>query len=232
MRNPYITILASVLLWTSVHIEVCAQDLVEAGIDIHSVYDAEVRKYREGGHVLYLGVDNPVSITIDGVRSDKLTVYTSTGSVEFDGSQGCYLIKPVSEGKLVLNVTSGNNGAVLLTERREYTVKEIPEVTVKVSNQAGGNITTDKLAKAKVVKPFIRYPLSEYAVVKLFTFEVIANRELVYSETVVGNKLTEKMKAMILKRNAGDMVLFKKIEIVMPDGTTASSYVGFVIEDF
>lgn len=76
-------------------------------------------------NVLYIGVDNPVTIAVEGIPSDKLIVYMENGSIR--GSNGKYIAKVTSTGTATINVATIKNDKKVLLSTQTFRVKRIPD---------------------------------------------------------------------------------------------------------
>lgn len=84
-------------------------------------------------NVFYIGVDNPVSVSVAGVSSNKVKV---TGSgVSLSGSGGKYTVTASRPGKASLTVRGGS-----VNKTFEYRVKRIPDPIARLGKKDSGSI--------------------------------------------------------------------------------------------
>ena len=78
-------------------------------------------------NVFYIGVDNPVSISVPGVPNDRVRASITNGTIIPKGN-GKYIVR-VSQGtKSVVNVTAEMNGKMMSMGSAEFRVKRVPDV--------------------------------------------------------------------------------------------------------
>lgn len=92
-------------------------------------------------NVLYIGVDNPITVAVPGVPSDQLLVHIDQGSIS--GSNGKYTIRVTTPGETTIKVLTVRDDRKLLLSSQTFRVKTIPD-------PANGNIPIDMDVKYKV----------------------------------------------------------------------------------
>ncbi len=173
-------------------------------------------------NVFYIGVDNPVSVSVPGFPADKVSPSISAGSIASTGGGGKYTVKVTQPGKVNVNVsakqldgTSKSMGAV------EFRVKRVPDPIAKIADQPGGSISTSKF---KVQRGII-------AVLENFDFDIrfhIVGFEMTYGakrQDLVtarssGPLFDSKMLDFLSRAKPGDTFYFDDIKAKGPDGTT------------
>ena len=92
-------------------------------------------------NVLYIGVDNPITVAVPGVPSDQLLVHIDQGSIS--GSKGKYTIRVTTPGETTIKVLTVRDDRKVLLSSQTFRVKTIPD-------PANGNIPIDMDVKYKV----------------------------------------------------------------------------------
>jgi hypothetical protein len=87
-------------------------------------------------NVLYIGVDNPISISAVGVAANDLQVKGSGGGIQ---------LKRVGNGRYIANVSSPGEGNLRVTGDGvfyswPYRVKRIPDPVARLSKSSGGSM--------------------------------------------------------------------------------------------
>jgi gliding motility-associated protein GldM len=187
-------------------------------------------------NVLYVGIDNPLDVSIPGFGSDRIRVSMKTGGSVDRGSvpnpkggnfPGEWKINPApgTEGQ-VAQITVGAaeaNGVVTPYGTRPFRIKPLP---IPTSNFAGvsGDGSMDKATLVASTAVFanmidfdfdLRYRVTEFRM----TTTVKGYDDFDESKT---RDLTPKMKTMISKLNKGERLYFTKIKAVGPDKTPKS----------
>jgi len=87
-------------------------------------------------NVLYIGVDNPISVSAAGVSSNDLRVSGSGSGIEISGRNGKYVARVKAQGTANIKVSGGGLSATNF----EYRVKRIPDPVARLGNLDGGNV--------------------------------------------------------------------------------------------
>ncbi len=171
-------------------------------------------------NVLYIGVNNPVSVSAPGVPKESLKVSFTAGSIS--GSNGQYVVKPNNApgttGKFTI---TGEKGMVLGAS--EYRIKRIPDPKPEFAGRSGGNLSAANIkAQDAVFAKLYNFDFDATFNVTRFTLMVINKRQdaIIYSTT--GNSLTGPMRQALSTITSGSTVVFKEIGAVGPDGSQRS----------
>ena len=169
--------------------------------------------------MFYIGLDNPVSISVPGVAHDKIKPSCSGAGMRPGKGRGKYIVKPTKRGKAIISVSADFDGKMMSMGKVEFRVKMIPDPTPLVANQSGGLISKSKLAAAAAVTPIMKnFDFDVYAKMISFTCMVNYDGDLV-EEKIKGGRVTPKMVGLIKKLTSGSRVYFEDIRVSMPDKT-------------
>ncbi len=169
-------------------------------------------------NVFYLGVDNPVDVSVAGVQPDKIDIkVTNARHVKRRGS---YIIKPIRPGNAYVVVYAKIDGRRREMGRREFRVKTVPNPVAMVNSQKGG----------KISKSVLLAQLGVFAEMENFDFDLkFTVTEFTVSATVQGftreftaksNRFTQEQKGLLRNINRGQNVYIQDIKAVGPDGST------------
>ena len=86
--------------------------------------------------VLYIGLDNPVSISAPGIPKEKLKISISNGSIS--GSGGHYTAKVSNPGTSTVTVSGDIGGKNMVLGSTEFRVKRIPDPKAKFAGKTDG----------------------------------------------------------------------------------------------
>jgi gliding motility-associated protein GldM len=75
-------------------------------------------------NVFYLGVPNPVEISIPGVPSDRIVASSNNGRISPSG--GAYVVNPTREGSCQISVSVREDGAVHSRGSKPFRVRKVP----------------------------------------------------------------------------------------------------------
>jgi gliding motility-associated protein GldM len=176
-------------------------------------------------NVIYIGVPNPLTVSVPGVPDEKVkalpTGFTLTPDAK--AGRGHFLAEAKGqpgEGKVV--VMADFNGKSMQMGDFRFRLKRIPDPVAKVGGKKDGNIPKSALAAQQGIIPtmegfdFELYP-------KVLSFKMSRygkGRDPVEKSNESGGALTADMKGIIEQARAGDKILFEYIKVSMPDGTT------------
>lgn len=100
-------------------------------------------------NVVYIGLDNPISVSVPGIPNERLKVSVSNGSLRPNGN-GKYMLRAQHEGKTDVSVTATmENGEQRNMGTMSFRAKPIPKPVAKVGETAGDvTMTAGKLSSA------------------------------------------------------------------------------------
>jgi gliding motility-associated protein GldM len=165
-------------------------------------------------NVLYIGVDNPLTISGGSVGSEKVTVSFSGGVPVSKVSGDSYTIKPKNPG--MAEITVNANGKPYKFPMR---VKFLPPPTAFIGAKKGGNISS---AELKAIGAVIAKLDSDFeAPYKVVSYQVgaVGGPIQIYAEAINnGNRWSGAAESLISRAGPGSRVFFDKIQVVGPDG--------------
>ncbi|NLI24206.1 MAG: gliding motility protein GldM [Bacteroidales bacterium] len=171
-------------------------------------------------NVFYMGLDNPVEISVSGVAADKVTATINNGRIrKISGNQ--YIVNPERAGSAQIRVTADMGG----NQKRdfgykEFRVKMLPSPVPKVGGLRGGNIARSTLlAQSGVIAEMENFEFE--AIVKVVSFKVSAKvGQFDMEATSNSNKFTQEQLNILERLGKGSKVYFEDIKASLPDGST------------
>ncbi len=186
-------------------------------------------------NVLYIGVDNPMSISVPGVSNDKVRTSSSGGGVSLRPDQqrgsGKWIATATTQGECTFTITADFGGRQQTMGTATYRIKKVPDPIAMVANSKGGRISRDILIAQGAVIPKMEnfdFNLKPTPVITGFRMTLYRNGELVELDGT-GNRFTEKMVNELKKTRSGDKVYIDYIRVKMPDGPRSLPPVNFVL---
>jgi len=169
-------------------------------------------------NVLYIGIENPITIAVSGVSSDKIIASINHGTIK--GENGKYIAKLTEVKNAIIEISV--DGKII--SKQEFRVKRIPDPIAHVNHYSGSvNIPKSELDKIENV----------VAEIKNFSFDVnidVVNFNISTSNSkYLNNKdkqsenitdCTNAMKELFKTAMVGDEIFISDIKIKFPDGTT------------
>ncbi len=176
-------------------------------------------------NVLYRGLENPISISVPGVKPENIQASCS----------GCTLTG--SNGNYVATVSGGNRATISVRDRasgqnlgsQEFRLFRVPPPVAKINNKTQGRIPKASLANAQGIAAIMEDFLFDvtYRVTK-FTVRV-PDGEYTRTLDVRGNRFNSEVKALIQNAKAGSDVSFTGIEAQGPDGKKDCNAIVFTL---
>jgi gliding motility-associated protein GldM len=169
-------------------------------------------------NVLYIGVDNPISISVSGIPSDRIFASSTNGIIKRSGNG--WIAIPRQPGNALIEVSADvyGDGKKKNMGAMEFRVKNIPDPIGKVAGRKGGIIDKGTLQAQMVVNA----DLENFEFDAKFTvteFTVSANvRGFNQEEPSKSFKITSAQRDIISNLKKGEKVYFDNIKAVGPDG--------------
>jgi len=163
-------------------------------------------------NVVYRGLDNPLTISIAGISSDKVSV---TGPGISKVSNGRYVVVPPSDGKNTINITATGTlqGGDQIISTKKFRVKNIPKTLGRISGQTGSvSLNKRDLSVSRVEAYF-----SDFAYdlpVSVVSFDVTISGQPTI--TVRGNRLSQDAKDAISRAKRRSTVTIDRIQVEVP----------------
>jgi gliding motility-associated protein GldM len=169
--------------------------------------------FLEKMNVVYIGVENPVTVSAGSAGKEKMSVSFSNGTISSAGGDR-YIIKPSSVGPGKINVTV--NGKTTSFDMR---CKSLPDPIAYVGGKRGGRIPANEL---KVQGGVIAKLDSEFDVAfQVVSYTIGANGgsfPTYTSQTNEGNRWNGAAKSIIDRATPGSSIFFDNIRAKGPDG--------------
>lgn len=177
-------------------------------------------------NVMYIGVDNPITLSASGYNIEDVSLSIPGASLVASSIKGHYIANVTKEGKVqwTISAKSRTGAGSASIQSGEIRVKRIPDPTAKVANKITGLVPTN-VAKAQlgVVAVLDNFDFNARFVVTSFKFTYLPRIGDPVSTDVQGNKFTSGEIAQLIQRSrAGDKWIIDNIKAVGPDKTVRS----------
>lgn len=170
-------------------------------------------------NVLYIGVDNPISISAPGVPVESLKVAGSGVNLTSKGDAK-YVARVSSPGDVSLNVTATVDGKTQSLGTSKFRVKRIPKPTARVGGKTGGRISASQLRGQNVVSAALdNFDFdAKFRVTKFSMYIAIPRVDPIGPYSSSGNDFSAQMKSGLSGVKSGSVVMIYDIVGVGPDG--------------
>ncbi len=170
-------------------------------------------------NVLYIGVQNPIDISVSGFRADQISANISQGSLS-KGSTG-YIAQVKTVGNATISVSvKDDNGRVRPMGSMLFRVKRVPSPVPKVAGLKSGSISRSLLLSQTGVKADLEnfdFDL-KFDVVGFTVNATLKGFE--ESKSSTSARITPEQQALIQKIPSGQSVYFSDVRVRRPDGQT------------
>ncbi len=174
-------------------------------------------------NVVYIGLDNPISVSVPGFPPDKMVVSCSGGAMT--GSNGKYVVRPtdnIAVKECVINVSVKAEKGVQKMGAASYRIKTVPAPKIKFGAKEGGKISKVELSvQTQLV-----------AALEGFVFEGVKYDILEWTYYYVGKSggskfqegnpkgkiIPQELKTLISSGRSGDIISINQIRVMGPDG--------------
>ena len=170
-------------------------------------------------NLLYVGVDNPLTISVDNYLPEQIIVRADKGEIT-GGIGEMYIYRGYESGLVSIIVINKNTQKEI--GRSYFRLEKIPNPVAKVSSIDGGIINTIALRSQSYIRTELEgfFPFDLRFVIKSFKVEIIKKGK---KETKLFQNFTNKFSNTLEKElkllKEGDIVIFKEIAVEKPDAS-------------
>ncbi|MCD4774354.1 MAG: gliding motility protein GldM [Bacteroidales bacterium] len=174
-------------------------------------------------NVFYIGVDNPVSISVPGLADEKIQAHITEGCKLVhapDGEGYNYIVQAVKGTRnATVSASAIYEGSTMNMGSREFRVKRVPDPVAEIAGQKEGTIEKNTLLAANAIIPAQKdFEFEAFFIVESFTMGTIINGDWIPKATR-GNTFSEEMINIIRTARSKQKFFFENIQAVGPDGT-------------
>jgi hypothetical protein len=163
-------------------------------------------------NVLYRGMSNPIEVAVPGVSSDRVTLKVINGVL--NKSDEGFSVSPGDQPECIITVTADNKKVA----EKKFRVKDVPQPMALFAGKCEGQISKDIALKTNLLEVELKDFLWDlHFTIKSFVF-FCSDGKSDFEEVSNSNKVTDKMKSLMIDRNAGQYIVFKDIKAIGPDG--------------
>jgi gliding motility-associated protein GldM len=168
-------------------------------------------------NVFYMGVDNPVSISVPGIAEANLRPSISIGTLTRDETTKSWIVRVPQGQKAVISVDADVLGTVRSMGSAEFRIRRVPTPVAEIAGQVEGGIDKSTLLAAGAIIPVLRdFEFELFFEVKSFRMTTIIGGDGV-SKRANGNRFSEEMISMIQNARKGQKFFFENIQAEGPD---------------
>jgi gliding motility-associated protein GldM len=170
-------------------------------------------------NVFYVGVENPVSVSIAGVPGDKIEPSITNASIRKQ-RDGEYIVLPKRPGNSLITVFAEIDGVKKNMGVAPFRVKGLPDPTIQVAGKKGGKIEKNVLAAQTGVFAVMEnfdFDL-EFKIIE-FTVSTTDRGGYTIDAKTPGNVFTKAQQDLIKNLKRGQRLNIEDIKAIGPDGS-------------
>jgi gliding motility-associated protein GldM len=169
-------------------------------------------------NVVYVGLENPISVSVPGVPNERLTITASNAQLKSNGN-GKYILKVTNGPKVDVAVSAMmENGEKRNMGMMTFRVMRVPKPLAKIGDITGGGVMSkgELLAQKELIAYYDNFQFE--ATTKVISFDVAYKYQGIWQPaSIVGNQLSS-LANVFKKVSKGDIILFENIKAIGPDG--------------
>lgn len=184
-------------------------------------------------NVLYIGVDNPMSISVPGVSNDKVKTSCKGGGVylkpDLQRGSSKWIATATTQGECTFTITADFGGRQQTMGTATYRIKRVPDPVAKIANRNEGSISKEIILANALIPTMGDFVYPLYPVITSFRMTLYRKNIGLIEMDGQGNRLTPKMQEELKKAKPGDRVYFDYIRAKMPEGPRSLPSINFII---
>jgi gliding motility-associated protein GldM len=180
-------------------------------------------------NVLYIGVDNPMSISVPGFTDGKVSATITNGTLTRSGSG--YIARVTDPGSIWVNVSARTENGVRPMGRSEFKVKLLPTPAVTMGPYGEGCVPLGAfrgLPGLTAQAPWFYFPVN-YRIESFNVSILKRDRQYVGPIPVTGPLFSQQVKDNFANLKVGEKVWIEEIVVVPPDGRRRKVNLSFKV---
>jgi gliding motility-associated protein GldM len=172
-------------------------------------------------NVLYIGVNNPVSLSVSGIPAEDLLPSISGGTLRPGKTKGSWTATvPPGIKQTTISVSVKLNGVMKKMGAENFRVKRLPDPDAYICNKKNGFVSRDNLISAGRIVARMPDDFEFDYSFKVVSFRMTMQRGFnIYHYNAQGENLTNEMTDQIRKTNRGQAIIFEDIVVRGPEGS-------------
>lgn len=172
-------------------------------------------------NVFYIGVDNPISISVPGMADENIRPSITEGRLERDpDGNGWIAIVDIGTTSTTISAQANYEGSMINIGRQEFRVKRVPDPVAEVAGIKAGSIDKNTLLAANAIIPTMKdFQFDLNFIVNSYSMGTIINGDWI-SKNARGNRFSQEIIDQIRMARRGQKFFFENIQATGPDGVT------------
>jgi len=170
-------------------------------------------------NVLYIGVDNPMKISVPGVGQGDVSASLDGAGTLTKNADGTYSAKVTAVGKCQINVSAKVDGKVQSMGSEEFRIKRIPDPVPTLGGKLRGGNTQPGAIKAQSGLVALLENFDFEARFNVVSFQMVySSKGEIFKANGDGPLLNAQMKGFLDRAKPKDIIFIDEIKVVGPDG--------------
>ncbi len=178
-------------------------------------------------NVLYIGVDNPMAISVPGVSSDKVKVSPSGAGLALrpnpTAGQGHYMATVTTVGTATIGVSAEIGGKVISMGSFPYRVKKVPDPVATIASLKGGPVNKNLIAAGTLIPTLENFDFELFFKIIGFKMTIVGKGKDPLEFETTSNQLSQQMRDQLARARPGDKIFFEYIKAKMATGADQST---------
>lgn len=169
-------------------------------------------------NVLYIGVDNPLSISVAGVPKENIFPTISCGNLkQVANTTGWMASIPPGYKEAIVTVSVKSETGMKSMGTETFRVKKLPDPTPTLAGRKEGFVSRENILNAGKIIPMMPADFEFNYTFKVISFRMTMQRGFnTYNFDATNSDLTDEMIEQIRKTNRGQVLLFEEIVVEGP----------------
>lgn len=169
-------------------------------------------------NVLYIGVDNPMEVSVPGVGQGDVSASLTGAGTLTKAPDGNYIAKVTAVGKCQVNVSAKIDGKVQPMGTKEFRIKRIPDPVPTLGGKLRGGNTQPGSIKAQSGVVALLENFDFEATFKVQSFQMVfSSKGEIFKSEVQGPLFNQQMKSFLDRAKPKDIIFIDEIKVVGPD---------------
>jgi gliding motility-associated protein GldM len=162
-------------------------------------------------NVFYIGVDNPVTVTVAGVSSNEVKASCTGCDMRKDGKG--YVVTASKPGEATINVSGGG----MPNTPFAFRVKRIPDPIARLSKSSGGVMGNGEFKAQSGVGAFLdNFDFDAKCNIQGYNLTFVAKRQDPVESVNEGARYNEKSQRLVAQAKPGDIFYFDNVKAKCP----------------
>jgi gliding motility-associated protein GldM len=171
-------------------------------------------------NVFYIGVGNPVAVSVPGVPAEKIRATINNGSISPKGKKGEFEVNVKGGAKAVVSVSADFDGTMKPMGTFEFRVKPVPDPVAYFAGKKASDVVSKSqvMASQGVIAVMENFDFDlKFQVLSFDLSMTISGAEATAKSN--GNMISGEQRTYLQKIKQGSKLYIENVKVRGPDGT-------------